>query len=149
VRFEETEPHSTFVLSSVWPISIKPTYLRGFIQKFRDWVDNEINDDNIKHFKKQHKGLWRQNSLDWLIKIAIQLPLVAELYHLQFLLQAASPETFRYTLVYVKWFVYSLHFISRATIWPLYTPESPFTYYDVTTCSRALSEKLIVTQVLS
>jgi hypothetical protein len=38
-------------------------------------------------------------------KIAIQLHLVAELYHLQFLLQAASPETFEYTLVlqYIKY----------------------------------------------
>jgi hypothetical protein len=36
------------------------------IQKFPDWVDNEIN--NNKHFEKQHKGLWRQNSLDWLTK---------------------------------------------------------------------------------
>jgi hypothetical protein len=33
-------------------------------------------------------------------KIAIQLHLVAELYHLQFSLQAASPETFGYTLVF-------------------------------------------------
>jgi hypothetical protein len=33
-------------------------------------------------------------------KIAIQLHLVAEsTYHLQFSLQAASPETFRYTFV--------------------------------------------------
>jgi hypothetical protein len=32
-------------------------------------------------------------------KIAIRLHLVAELYHLQFSLQATSPETFRYTLV--------------------------------------------------
>jgi hypothetical protein len=35
-------------------------------------------------------------------KIAIQLHLMADgwqLYHLQFSLQAASPETFRYTLV--------------------------------------------------
>jgi hypothetical protein len=30
-------------------------------------------------------------------KIAIQLHLVAEIYHLQFSLQAASPETFGYT----------------------------------------------------
>jgi hypothetical protein len=32
-------------------------------------------------------------------KIAIQLHLVAELYYLQFSLQAASPETFGYTLM--------------------------------------------------
>jgi hypothetical protein len=33
-------------------------------------------------------------------KIAIQLHLMAELWHLQFSLQAASPETFGYTLVF-------------------------------------------------
>jgi hypothetical protein len=33
-------------------------------------------------------------------KITIQLFLVAQLYHLQFSLQAASPETFGHTLVY-------------------------------------------------
>jgi hypothetical protein len=33
-------------------------------------------------------------------KIVIKLHLVAELYHLQFSLQAASPETFGYTLIY-------------------------------------------------
>jgi len=31
--------------------------------------------------------------------IVIQLPSGRELYHLQFLLQAASPETFGYTLI--------------------------------------------------
>jgi hypothetical protein len=35
-------------------------------------------------------------------KIAIQLNLVAEKCNLQFLLQAASPETFGYTLVYIS-----------------------------------------------
>jgi hypothetical protein len=33
-------------------------------------------------------------------RIAIQLHLVAELYHLQFSLQVASPETFGYILVF-------------------------------------------------
>jgi hypothetical protein len=33
-------------------------------------------------------------------KIATQLRLVTELYHLQFSRQAASPETFRYTLIW-------------------------------------------------
>jgi hypothetical protein len=41
---------------------------RGCIQKFPDWVDNEINNNNKKHVEKQHKGLWRQNSRDWLTK---------------------------------------------------------------------------------
>jgi hypothetical protein len=53
----------------------------GCKQKFPDWVDNEINNNN-KHnnnnnnnnnnnkntVEKQHKGLWRQNSLEWLTK---------------------------------------------------------------------------------
>jgi hypothetical protein len=39
----------------------------GYIQKFPDWVDNEIN--NNKHWLRSNtKGLWRQNSLDWLKK---------------------------------------------------------------------------------
>jgi len=35
-------------------------------------------------------------------KIAIKLHLVADLYHLQFSLQAASPETFGYDLVHLS-----------------------------------------------
>jgi len=37
--------------------------VRGCIQKFPDWVDNETNND--KHAEKKHKGFWRQKSLDW------------------------------------------------------------------------------------
>jgi hypothetical protein len=36
-------------------------------KKFPDWVDNEINNSKTL-IEKQHKGLWRQNLLDWLIK---------------------------------------------------------------------------------
>jgi hypothetical protein len=46
--------------------------------------------------KKQHKGLWRQNSLN----SDATAPSGRELYHLQFSLQAASPETFGYSFVY-------------------------------------------------
>jgi hypothetical protein len=48
--------------------------IRRCIQKFPDWVDNEITTTLVE---KQHKGLWRQDPLAWL-KIAIQLHLVAE-----------------------------------------------------------------------
>jgi len=65
---------------------------------FPDWVNNEIN-NNVE---KQHKGLWRQNSLDWLTKIDTISPSGREPYHLQFSLQAASPETFGYILVCVQ-----------------------------------------------
>jgi hypothetical protein len=37
------------------------------IQKFTDWVDNEVTTTKTLN-EKQHKGLWRQNSLDWLTK---------------------------------------------------------------------------------
>jgi hypothetical protein len=42
-------------------------YTRECIQKFPDWVDNEIN-NNKTLVEKQHKELWRKNSLDWLTK---------------------------------------------------------------------------------
>jgi hypothetical protein len=38
--------------------------VRGCDKKFPDWVDNEIT----TLVEKQHKELWRQNSLDWLTK---------------------------------------------------------------------------------
>jgi len=57
--------------------------LRGCIQKFSDWVDNEINNNNNKYSQNNDT-------------IA---PNARELYHLQFSLQAVSPETFGYTLV--------------------------------------------------
>jgi hypothetical protein len=41
----------------------------GYIQKFPDWVDNKMNNNNNNKLnKKQHQGLWHQNSLDWLTK---------------------------------------------------------------------------------
>jgi hypothetical protein len=45
-------------------------------------------------------GYGGQNSLDWLSQNSdTTAPSGTELYHLQFSLQAASPETFGYTLV--------------------------------------------------
>jgi hypothetical protein len=71
------------------------------IQKFPDWVDNEIyayNDklslrSNIKGYDGQTHLIDSQNS-------DTTAPSGRELYHLQFSLHAASPETFGYTLVY-------------------------------------------------
>jgi len=54
-------------------------------------------------------------------KIAIQLQLVRELYQLHFSLQAASPETFEYTVVFF-WLsgtylhIYKLFKFSRASV---------------------------------
>jgi hypothetical protein len=44
---------------------------RGCIQKFPEWVDNDNKyslESNTLLVGKQHKVLWRQNSLDWLKK---------------------------------------------------------------------------------
>jgi hypothetical protein len=49
----------------------------------------------------QHKELWRQNSLDWLTKYDTTASSGRELCHLQFSLQAISPETFGYTFLYL------------------------------------------------
>jgi hypothetical protein len=73
-------------------------YVWRCIQKFPDGVDDEVNKKQQTLVEKQHKGLWRQNSIDWLTKYTIA-PSGRELYHLQFSLLAASPETFGYTLV--------------------------------------------------
>jgi hypothetical protein len=75
--------------------------MRGCIQKFPDWVDNEMNNNNnnnslrsnIKCYGDKTHYTDSQNS----DTIA---PSGRELYHLEFSLQAASTETFGYTLVY-------------------------------------------------
>jgi hypothetical protein len=75
-------------------------YIRGYIQNFPDWVDNEINNNNKHSLRSNTKGYGgkihytnSQNSDTTALS-------GRELYHLQFSLQAASPETFGYTLVY-------------------------------------------------
>jgi hypothetical protein len=40
--------------------------IRGCIQKFPDWVDNEITMNT--RWEAIHKGSWWQNSVDWLTK---------------------------------------------------------------------------------
>jgi hypothetical protein len=71
-------------------------YIRRCIQKFPDWVDNEKNKHSLRSNTKGYGGETHyadsQNS-------DTTAPSGTELYHLQFSLQAASPETFGYTLV--------------------------------------------------
>jgi len=50
--------------------------------------------------EKQHKGLWRPNSLEWLNNSDTTAPSDRELYQLS--LQAASPETFGYARVLMQ-----------------------------------------------
>jgi hypothetical protein len=68
--------------------------VRGCIQMFPDWVDNEIYAYNNKRsLRSNTKGYSGKTHSD------TTAPSGRELYHLQFSLQAASPETFGHTLV--------------------------------------------------
>jgi hypothetical protein len=77
--------------------------VRGYIQKFPNWVDKEIS-TTINTVEKQHKGLWRQNSLDSFTNSNKTARSGREFCHLQFSLQVASPETFEHTLVFPCFF---------------------------------------------
>jgi hypothetical protein len=70
----------------------------GCIQKFPDWVDNEIN--NNKHSSRSNtKGYGCKTHKNDSQNSDTTAPSGRELYHLQFSIQAASPETYGYTLV--------------------------------------------------
>jgi hypothetical protein len=73
-------------------------------QKFPDWVDNEIYAYNNKHsLRSNTKGYGGKTHWTDSQNSDTTAPDGRELYHLQFSLQAASPETFEYTLVNVLW----------------------------------------------
>jgi hypothetical protein len=75
---------------------------RGCIQKFPDWVDNEIYAYKNKHsLRSNTKGYGGKTLYTDSQNSDTNALSGRELYHLQFSLQAASPETFWYTLVYV------------------------------------------------
>jgi hypothetical protein len=69
-------------------------------QKFPDWVDNEIYAYNNKHsLRSNTKSYCGKTHYTDSQNSDTTAPSGRELYHLQFLLQAASPETLGYTLV--------------------------------------------------
>jgi len=72
--------------------------VQGCIQKFPDWLSNEIYAYNNKHLGNTKGYGGKTRYTDSQISNTTVLS-GRELYHLQFLLQAASPETFGYTLV--------------------------------------------------
>jgi hypothetical protein len=74
--------------------------IRGYIQKFPDWINNEIYAYNNKHsFRSNTKGYGSKTHQADSQNSDTTAPSGRELYHLQFSLQAASPETSGYTLV--------------------------------------------------
>jgi hypothetical protein len=74
--------------------------LRRCTQNFPDWVHNEINDDNKHSSRKNTKGYGSKTHSTDSRNSDTTAPSEKELHHLQFSLQAASPETSGYTLLY-------------------------------------------------
>jgi hypothetical protein len=75
--------------------------VQGYVQKFLDWVNNEINNSNNKHsLRSNTKGHVSKTHLTDSQNSATTAPSGRDLYYLQFSLQAASLETFGYTLVH-------------------------------------------------
>jgi hypothetical protein len=69
-------------------------YVRGYVQKFPDWVYNEIYAYNNKYsLRSNAKGYDGKIHYAESQNRATAAPSGRELYHLQFSLQAASPET--------------------------------------------------------
>jgi hypothetical protein len=74
--------------------------MRERIQKFPDWVDNEIHAYNNKHSLRNNiKGYGDKTHYIDTHNTDATAPSGSEMYHLQFSRQAASTETFGYTLV--------------------------------------------------
>jgi hypothetical protein len=81
-----------------WSVQIVKLIIPGCIQKFPDWVDNEMY--NNKHsLRSNTKGYGGKTHWTDSQDSDTTAPSGRELYHLQFLLQAASLETFGYTQV--------------------------------------------------
>jgi hypothetical protein len=88
----------TLYFSSYSQYSLYYSVIRGCIQKFPDWVDNEIH--NNKHsLRSNMEGYGGKTHYTDSQNSDTTAPSCRELYHLQFSLQAASPETFGYTFV--------------------------------------------------
>jgi hypothetical protein len=74
-------------------------FIWGCIQKFPDWVDNEVNNNNKHLSRSNRKGYGGKTHYTDSQNSNKTASSGRELYHLQFSFQAASPETFGYILV--------------------------------------------------
>jgi hypothetical protein len=83
-------------------VYVQNSEIRGCIQKFPDCVDKDIYAYNNKYSLRINiKGYGGKIHYTDSRNGDITAPSGRELYHLQFSLQAASPETFGYTLGHV------------------------------------------------
>jgi hypothetical protein len=128
----------------VWNVDILTTTIRGCIQNFPDWVDNEINNNKNKHSlrsnTKSYGGKTHQTDSQ---NSDTTAPSGRELYDLQFSLQATSPETFGYTFVNTVTIRKTWTWIPRNCAHhcskPLFTPVPPS---DVIVLMRTINTPL-------
>jgi hypothetical protein len=81
-------------------LPLKP-WIQGCIQKFLDWVNNEIYTYNGKlSLRSNTKGYGSKIHQTDSQNSYTTAPNDRELYHMQFLLQAANPKTSGYTLIF-------------------------------------------------
>jgi hypothetical protein len=92
-----------------WVMIFRTRQLEGRIQKFPDWIDNEITTAvRINTHWEATQRVMEAKLTRLAHKIALQLHLVAENSTICRSLQAASPETFRYILPW-RWHRNKLH----------------------------------------
>jgi hypothetical protein len=76
------------------------THTGECILKFPDWVDNRTNNNNNKNLLRSNtKGYGSKTHQTESQNSDTTAPSGTELYHLQFSVQAASPESFGYNLI--------------------------------------------------
>jgi hypothetical protein len=91
---------SRIVGTDMCPVRPYGKHVRGCIQKFPDWIDKEIYAYNDKGSSRNNtKGYGGKTHWTDPQNSDITISSGRELYHLQFSLQEASPETFGYALV--------------------------------------------------
>jgi hypothetical protein len=107
---EREDCRETWILTCLLGVRV---LIRECIQKFPDWMDDEINNNNNnKHsLRSNTKSCGCKTLQTDSQNIDTTAPSGRELYHLHFSLQAASPETFGYTLLRSSWG-------SRSLLWP-------------------------------
>jgi hypothetical protein len=81
--------HTTYFLKEKSKIQ---KFIRGCIQKFPDWANNEINNNNKHSLRNNTKGYGGKTNYTDPQNSGTTAPSGTELYHLQFSLQAASPK---------------------------------------------------------
>jgi hypothetical protein len=99
-----TEGHWCVLAYLIFPTpKLTPAHfkaIRRCIQKFPDWIHNEINNNNKYSLRSNTKGYGGETHKTDSQNFDTAASSGRKLYHLQFSLQAASPETYGYSLIH-------------------------------------------------